>query len=96
MTKPAPIQAAGRRVPLIVWLALGVIGAHALFFWLVWDKHFLPRVPPPPPGPPPVNFQVRDKQIVDPQSGQPVVERDFTISTNLATPPAAAGAARSP
>jgi hypothetical protein len=80
----------GGRVPTVVWVAVGVVVVHALFFWLVWDKHFLPRVPPPPLGPPPVNFQVRDKPGVDPQTGRPVLERDFTISTQLATPPVAA------
>jgi hypothetical protein len=75
-----------RSIPLAVWIGLGVVGAHALFFWAVWDKHFLPKVPPPPPTPLPVNFGARQTQSTDPLTGQTVVERDFTVSTRLATP----------
>ena len=78
-----------RRYTMAIWIAPCVIGAHALFFWAVWDKHFLPKVPPPPATPPPVNFAARQTESTDPRTGQTVVEHDFTISTRLATPPAA-------
>ncbi len=81
-------MARGRRkpVPLAVWIGLGVVAVHALFFWLVWNKHFLPEVPPPPPTPLPDNFGARETRRVDPHTGEIVTERDFTVSTRLATP----------
>jgi hypothetical protein len=84
------------RIPLAVWIGVGVVGAHALFFWAVWNKHFLPKVPPPPPPTPPVNFAARETQSVDPRTGATVVERDFTVSTQLATPVLSPGPAKTP
>jgi hypothetical protein len=91
-----PANRPGVRVPLAVWIGAGVVAAHALFFWLVWDKHFLPKVPPAPPTPPPVNFGVRETQSRDPQTGETLVERDFSISTHLATPPSSPAVSKSP
>jgi hypothetical protein len=85
-----------RRLPLAVWIGAGVVGAHALFFWAVWDKHFLPKVPPPPPTPLPVNFGARQTRSIDPLTGRTVVERDFTVSTRLATPIPSPSVSKSP
>ena len=83
-----------RRLPLLVWIGVAVVAVHALFFWAVWNRHFLPRVPPPP-MPTPVNFGARRSQSVDPRTGETVVESDFTVSTHLVTPPSSPGPARS-
>ena len=75
-----------RRVPLAVWIVLGVVAAHLLFFWAVSDKGFLPkaRYVPPPPTP---NFGAGERRSVDPQTGETTTERQFQVSTRLATPP---------
>ncbi len=74
-----------RRVPLAGWIVLAVVAAHALFFWAVSDKGFLPeaRYVPPPPTP---NFGAGERRNVDPQTGQATTERQFQVSTQLATP----------
>ena len=74
-----------RRVPLAVWVVGGVFVVHALFFWWVADKHFLPRTRyiPPPPTP---NFAARHTVTVDPQTGETTTRSDFVVSTTLATP----------
>ncbi len=74
-----------RRVPLAVWIVLGVVAIHVLFFWAVSDKRFLPkaRYVPPPPTP---NFGAAERRSVDAQSGETTTERQFQVSTQLATP----------
>jgi hypothetical protein len=91
-------MASGHRkpVPVVVWIGLGVVAAHALFFWLVWNMHFLPEVPPPPPTPLPVNFGARETRTVDPRTGEIVTERDFSVSTQLASPPPSPTISKSP
>lgn len=76
-----------KRVPLAVWIVLGVVAVHALFFWAVSDKHFLPkaRYVPPPPTP---NFASGAHRSVDPQTGETTTERQFQVSTQLVTPTA--------
>lgn len=73
------------RLPLAVWIILGVAAAHALFFWAVADKHFLPRTAYLPP-PPPVNFAAREHVSLEPSTGQTVTERQFVVSTHLSGP----------
>ena len=85
-----------RRVNLAIWIVPCVIAAHALFFWAVWDKHYLPKVPPPPATPPRPNFVERRTERVDPRTGAVVIEHDFTISTHLATPVPSATVSGSP
>ncbi len=74
-----------KRVPLAVWIGLAVVAVHALFFWAVSDKQFLPkaRYVPPPPTP---NFGAGERRSVDPQTGETTTERQFQVSTLLATP----------
>jgi hypothetical protein len=84
------------RVPLAVWICVAVVAAHGLFFWLVWNKHFLPKVPPAPVAPTPANFTVLETRRVDPRTGATVIERQFTLSTSLASPPPAPAASKAP
>ena len=81
------MKAAGwwRRVPLAGWIVPGVVAIHLWFFWAVSDKHFLPkaRYVPPPPTP---NFGTGEHRSVDPQTGETTTERQFQVSTVLATP----------
>ncbi len=93
---PAGPPARRRGLPLALWVGLAVVGAHLLFFLLVWDKHFLPKVPPPPPPPLAINFGARQTRTVDPRTGATVTEQDFTVSTQLASPPPTPTTSRSP
>ena len=44
------------KVPLPVWIIGAVVAVHALAFWLLEDKHFLPKARYLPPPTPAVNF----------------------------------------
>lgn len=74
-----------RRIPLAGWIVLGVVAIHVLFFWAVSDKHFLPKTRYVPPAPTP-NFGAGEQRSVDPQTGAATTERQFQVSTQLATP----------
>ena len=76
-----------RKVPLPVWVVGAVVVVHALAFWLLADKHFLPKARYLPPPTPEVNFAAGDRSSVDPQTGETTTERQFTVSTRMATPP---------
>ncbi len=77
-----------RRVPWLVWIILGVAAVHALAFWWLADKRFLPKAPYVPPPTPAVNFGAATRRSgVDPRTGEITTEQDFTVSTHLATPP---------
>ena len=65
---------------------LGVVAIHLLFFWAVSDQHFLPKTRYVPPRPTP-NFGAGQHTSVDPQTGEVTTERQFQVSTQLATPP---------
>ena len=73
------------RVPLAVWIVLAVVAFHALAFWVLADKHFLPRtryIPPPPPA----NFGARQQTSVDPRTSEVTTESEYVVSTRLASP----------
>ena len=73
------------RVPLAVWIVLAVVAFHALAFWMLADKHFLPKtryIPPPPPA----NFGARQQTSVDPRTGEVTTESEYVVSTHLASP----------
>ena len=88
MKTPSPPGrfAFGRRVPLAAWVIAAVAAGHGLFFWLVADGHFMPKVGlySPPPSPP--NFGARRTTTVDPQTGETTTETLFVVSTQLVTP----------
>ena len=63
-------------MPLI---AVAVMAAHALIFWLVAGARVLPNTPHVPPP----NFGSRSAEITDPQTGEKMVYREFTVSTKL-------------
>lgn len=73
-------------MPVAVWVIAVVALAHGLFFWLVEDKQFMPKVGgySPPPSPP--NFGARTTTTFDPQTGEKTTETIFVVSTQLATP----------
>ena len=75
-----------RRIPLAAWVILAVVAAHLIFFWVVADKHFLPKTRHVPPAPP-VNFAARADTSTDPATGETITEQQFVVSTHLATPP---------
>lgn len=83
-----------RRVPVAVWVVLGVVAAHLLFFWVVADKHFLPKTRYIAPAPTP-NFGARRSTSVDPQTGEVTTHEEFVVSTRLVKPPPAAEDSRS-
>ena len=83
------------RVPLPVWIVAGVVALHLLFFWLVADKHYLPKARYIPPVPTP-NFAARRTTTVDPQTGEVTMRSDFVISTKFATPPSTVRPTASP
>ena len=80
--------AAPRRppVPLAVWIVLAVVAFHALAFWVLADKHFLPKTRYVPPPPPPVNFGARRQTSVDPRTGEVTTVSEYVVSTRLASP----------
>ena len=80
------VMATLRRVPLAVLIVVGVVVVHGLLFWAVSDKHFLPKARYVPPAPTP-NFGTGEHRSVDPQTGETTTERQFQVSTVLATPP---------
>ena len=60
-------------------VAMGVFVCHiaVLMIWM----HFQTRPPPRPPIP--NEFVVREQALVDPNTGEHVVVREFTVSTRL-------------
>ena len=73
-------------MPIAAWVIAAVAVGHGLFFWLVEDAHFMPKVGPYSPPPSPPNFGARREAIVDPQTGETTTETLFVVSTQLATP----------
>ena len=92
---PPPPRSVAVRVPLPVWIVLGVVLTHVLFLWLVADKHYLPeaRYVPPPPTP---NFAGGTVRSVDPRTGEGTTESQFVVSTVLAPPRAKPSPGASP
>ena len=72
-------------VPLAVWIVLAVVAFHALAFWVLADKHFLPKTRYIPPLPP-ANFGARQQTRVDPRTGEVTTESEYVVSTRLASP----------
>ena len=75
----------GARVPAAVWIVLTVVVFHALAFWVLADKHFLPKTRYIPPLPP-ANFGARQQTSVDPRTGEVTTETEYVVSTRLASP----------
>ena len=73
------------QVPLAVWIVLAVVAFHALAFWVLADKHFLPKIRYIPPLPP-ANFGARQQIRVDPRTGEVTTESEYVVSTHLASP----------
>ena len=73
------------RVPLAVWIVLAVVAFHALAFWMLADKHFLPKTRYIAPLPP-ANFGARQQTSVDPRTGEVTTESEYVVSTRLASP----------
>lgn len=67
-------------------IGAGVLALHGAFFWWVANA----KVLPPTAYIPPPNFVERSAEITDPKTGQKSIYREFTVSTRLENPPAAA------
>lgn len=71
----------------LFWIASLVVIFHLCLFYLLADKKPLPKreyIPPP-------NFSVQQAQLADPQTGEKLVYKEFTVSTEFANtdpPPA--------
>jgi hypothetical protein len=66
----------------LIGIVLAVAAVHGAVFWLVADKHVLPRreyIPPPEPP----NFAAAEFTATDPQTGGKIVVRQFNVSTKL-------------
>ncbi|HWL53008.1 MAG TPA: hypothetical protein VNQ90_11270 [Chthoniobacteraceae bacterium] len=64
------------------WIVLGVVAAHAGLFWLVAGTNSLPKVTPIPRP----TFVAKEAKWTDEVTGDPMVYREFTVSTRLALP----------
>jgi hypothetical protein len=66
----------------ICCIAGGVIAAHALLFWWIKDEPVLPKrtyIPPP-------NFIAKEGTMVDAETGEKIILREYTVSTKLEEP----------
>lgn len=73
-------------MPVAVWVIAAVAAGHGLFFWLVANKLFMPKVGEYSPPPSPPNFGARRTTTVDPQTGETTTETLFVVGTQLTTP----------
>ena len=73
---------------LLLCIGMGVFVAHLAVFMII-ARVRLDRLPPPAPPPAP-NFSSSEAMLVDPDTGEKSVVREFRVSTKLAEPDAAA------
>ncbi|HEX8373060.1 MAG TPA: hypothetical protein VF585_09790 [Chthoniobacterales bacterium] len=71
-----------------VWflLFIGVVAVHGLLFMMIKDGPVIPpqwRVPPPPEP----SFKFDQAKYVDPETGEKMVVKEFTIRAPRETPP---------
>lgn len=71
-------------IRIIICIAMGVLVAHIAVMMIVFRLRF-DAMPPPAPKPQP-NFSVAEQVVVDPETGQKTIYRDFHVSTQLADP----------
>ena len=68
----------------IVLLAVAVASLHGLLFWMVCGYSPLPKVSRAEFE----RFQAKEAIVTDPETGKPVVYREFQVSTKLGMPDA--------
>ena len=68
---------------LLLCIGMGVFVAHLAVFMII-ARVRLDRLPPPPP--PVQNFSSAEALVVDPQTGEKSVIREFRVSTKLVEP----------
>ena len=68
---------------LLLCIALGVFTAHMAVFMIYMRVTFDPQPLPPRPKP---NFRMAQEIVKDPKTGSKIVNREFTVSTQLAPP----------
>ena len=73
---------------LLLCIGMGVFVAHLAVF-MILARWRLDRLPPAPPEPV-QNFSVAEAVVVDPQTGEKTVHREFRVSTKLVEPEPAA------
>jgi len=66
---------------LLLCIAMGVFVAHLAVFMIVFSVRS--RQIPPPPIPPPPNFKYAQETVVNPKTGERIVNREITVSTKL-------------
>lgn len=79
------------RLPVWLWVAPLVLGLHLLLFWALSGQPALPLAAPVrrravSPSPTPAGFGTRETTERDPQTGETVTTREFTVPARLATP----------
>jgi hypothetical protein len=68
----------------IALIAVAVIAAHGLLFWMISGASALPKanyIPPP-------NFVAKEAKFVDKATGEKMVYHEYHVSTKLALPDA--------
>ena len=66
---------------LLLCIAMGVFVAHIAVFMIIFSVRS--RQLPPPPVPPPPNFKYAEQVVVNPKTGDRVVNREITVTTKL-------------
>ena len=66
---------------IFLCIAMGVLVAHMAIFMLIARMRMDANPPMPPPKP---NFHVTKETVVDPESGEKIVNKEFRVSTKLA------------
>jgi len=78
---------------LILCIAMGVFVAHMAVFMIYMRVTFHPQPLPPKPKP---NFKFAEEVVPDGKGGGKFVNREFTITTQLAPPGTYQGPAEKP
>jgi hypothetical protein len=66
---------------IVLCIAIGVFVAHLAIFMIIFRVHLDAHPPMPAPQP---NFHVAEEKVTDPGTGEKLVHREMTVSTQLA------------
>jgi hypothetical protein len=65
---------------LLFCIAMGVFVAHLGVFMIIEQLHPKPHIAPPPKP----NFSAKSTTVVDPKTGEKIIYREITVSTQFA------------